>query len=155
MYCIDWGIFPEDPDYWYEKYAAQDPEFDKFLKGIYADTKLQLDAEYEKLSKRSITEQLFYYNQPARIEKDNQRYFEFMRIGRADKFIGANYVSWWYGRNMKILDNIIRITDSPNERVLVIYGYGHLKLLTEFAQQSRFYRLESPLRYLNTTRRNE
>ena len=148
VYCVDWGIFPKDPDYYYEKYSEQDPEFDSFLKKLYANLRLRVDAGYKQVSKLSIARQLSYYNQPAQIERDNQLYFEFMRIGRADKYVGANYVSWWYGRNMKIFDNIIRITDSAQDRILVVYGSGHLKLLTEFAQQSGFYKLESPLPYL-------
>ncbi len=30
---------------------------------------------------------------------------------------------------MRIFGNVVRLIDSPNERVLVIYGYGHLSWL--------------------------
>lgn len=71
-----------------------------------------------------------------------------MRIGRDKEYIGANYFSWWYGRNMQILTNIVRITDSMNDRILVVYGAGHAKLLNQLATESGFYNVESPLKYL-------
>ena len=49
-----------------------------------------------------------------------------------------------------ILVNIISITDSPEDRVLVIYGAGHTKLLIQLAKESGFYNVESPLKYLKS-----
>lgn len=153
VYCVDWGIFPDDPLYWYEKYAAKDAELNDFLKGVYVDLHEEVNAETEKLTKLSVTDQLIFLNQPERWEKSHQRYFEFMRIGRGPEYVGANYLSWWYGRNMKILVNIIRITDSLHDRILAVYGYGHLKLLNQFAKESEFYTVESPLKYLKGPQR--
>ncbi len=152
VYCVDWGIFPDDPLYNYGKYAAKDAELDKFLKGVFQKIKERISAESEKLSKLSVTDQLVLLNQPDRIEKDHQDYFDIMRIGRGAEYVGANYLSWWYGRNMKILTNIIRITDSPNDRILIIYGAGHNKLLNQLAKESDFYNVESPLKYLKDKR---
>lgn len=148
VYCVDWGIFPDDPLYNYEKYASKDAELDGFRKALYKNLKEEIDAEHEKLFTLSITDQLILLNQPERMETDHQRYFDIMRIGRGNEYAGANYLSWWYGRNLKILVNIIRITDSPNDRILVIYGAGHAKLLNQLTKESDFYNVESPLKYL-------
>lgn len=149
IYSVDWGIFPEDADnYNYEKFAAKNAESDKFLKETIAGWKKEIDAESEKMLKLSILDQYILINQPARINRDNQNYFDLLRLDSGSKYVGSNYVSWWYGRNMKILANIIRITDSPNDRILVVYGAGHAKLLNQFAEQSGFYNVESPLKYL-------
>ena len=94
-----------------------------------------------------MTDQLIFLNQPERWDKSHQIYFEIMRIGRGQEYVGANYLSWLYGRNMKIF-NIIRIIDSMDDRILVVYGNGHNKLLNQFAKESEFYNVESPLRYL-------
>lgn len=150
VYCVDWSDFWDDPSINYEKYASKDPEMDSFLKGIYRKLKEGVDAEFAKLYTLPITDQLILLNQPDRIEKENKIYFDLMRIGRGKEYAGANYVSWWYRRNLVILTNIIRITDSPNDRILVIYGYGHLKLLTQFGKESGFYNVESPLKYLES-----
>lgn len=150
VYCVDWSDFWDDPSINYEKYASKDAELDRFLKGVYRNLKKEVDAEHEKLFTLPVIDQLVLLNQADRIEKDHKVYFELIRIGRGKEYIGANYVSWWYRRNLTILDNIIRITDSPNDRILVIYGYGHLKLLTQFAKESGFYNVESPLKYLKS-----
>jgi len=148
VYCVDWGIFPEDQLYWYEKYAAKDEELNNFLKVVNEDIKKEVNAGTEKLLKLSVTNQLIFLNQPERAEESHQIYYEIMRIGRGAEYVGANYLSWLYGRNMKILNNIIRINDSMDDRILVIYGNGHNKLLNQFAKESRFYNVESPLKYL-------
>jgi len=148
IYCVDWGVPDYSDAYNYEKFAAKDAEQNKFLKDVYQDLKKRVDAESGKLLNLSILDQYILLNQPARSERDHAVYFDLMRIGRGADYPGANYVSWWYGRNMKILTNIIRLTDSPNDRILVIYGVGHVKLLNQFARESGFYNVESPLKYL-------
>jgi hypothetical protein len=153
VYCVDWSDFWDDPTINYEKYASKDAELDSFLKGVYRTLKKEVEAEHEKLFTLPVLDQLVLLNQPDRIEKAHNIYFDLMRIGRGKEYIGANYVSWWYRRNLTILDNIIRITDSPEERILVIYGSGHLKLLTQFAKESGFYNVESPLKYLQSKKR--
>lgn len=150
VHCVDWSDFWDDPAINYMKYASQDAELDGFLKGINQKLKQEIDAQYEKLLPLPIINQFISVNQPAEIEKNHQVYFDLMRIGRGKDYIGANYVAWWYRRNLTILTNIIRLTDSPNERILVIYGIGHAKLLNQFAKESAFYKVESPLKYLES-----
>ena len=150
VYCVDWGIFPDDPSYNYEKYASKDAGMESFLKGIYQNLKKEMDARFEKLHSLSVTDQLIFLNQPDQMEKDHKIYFDLMRIGSGREYVGANYVSWIYRRNLIIFDNIVRITDSPDDRILVIYGFGHLKLLTQFAEESDFYKVESSLKYLKS-----
>lgn len=148
VYCVDWSDFWDDPAINYIKYSSQDAEFDNFLKEHNRKLKEEIDAEAEKLLPLSITDQLIFVNQPAHTEKDHQRYFALLQIGRGKEYTGANYVSWWYRRNMTILTNIIRLTDAPNDKILVVYGAGHAKLLNQFAKESDFYTVESPLKYL-------
>lgn len=148
VYCVDWSDFWDDPTINVWKYAAKDAELDSFLKRADGKLKEEVDAEHEKLFMLPVIDQLAHFNQADRMEKDHSRYFEYLRIGRGKEYIGANYVSWWYRRNLTIFDNIIRLTDAQNDRILVIYGAGHAKLLRQFARESGFYKLESPLKYL-------
>ena len=39
---------------------------------------------------------------------------------------GADLLAEWFHRNIRIYSNVMGLIDSPNERVLVIYGAGHL-----------------------------
>jgi hypothetical protein len=150
VYCVDWSDFWDDPAINYMKYAAKDAELDSFLKSVNQNMKKEIDAEFEKLYPLPVTDQLIYLNRPEQFERHHKVYYDIMRIGRGKEYAGAGYLSWWYRRNMVILTNIIRLTDSPRDRVLVIYGEGHNKLLNQFAKESEFYHVESPLKYLES-----
>lgn len=100
VYCVDWSDFWDDPSVNYLKYAAKDPELDAFLKQWQSNLKKEIDAEYAKLLPLTIVDQLAYVNRPDQIDKDNQRYFDQIRIGRGNEYVGAAYVAWWYRRNL-------------------------------------------------------
>ncbi|WP_373314932.1 DUF5694 domain-containing protein [Gillisia lutea] len=45
-------------------------------------------------------------------------------------FFGANFeTGCWFSRNLKIFRNILRINAGPEDRILVIYGAGHMNVL--------------------------
>lgn len=53
---------------------------------------------------------------------------------------GADYFTmWWYNRNARIFANIVNITESPEDRILVIFGNGHAALLRQFFEASPQY----------------
>lgn len=150
VYCVDWSDFWDDPNINYGKFAAKDAELDAFLKTVNQKTKKEIEEDFAKIYPLPIVDQLIFLNQPDQIEKRHKVYFDIMRIGRGNEYAGVGYFSWWYRRNMAILTNIIRLTDSMNDRILVIYGDGHLKLLNQLAKESDFYTVETPLNYLKS-----
>ena len=72
------------------------------------------------------------------------------QIGTEDNYIGLDWLLWSYERNLKIYVNLTRITESPNERILLIIGAGHTFSIQRFLEDSRDYIVESPLKYLKT-----
>ena len=48
---------------------------------------------------------------------------------------------YWYSRNLRIYRNIQRITSSPDDRVLVIFGTGHIQILKHLFHCSPEYNL--------------
>ncbi|HEY8558816.1 MAG TPA: DUF5694 domain-containing protein [Pyrinomonadaceae bacterium] len=150
LYCVDWNDYPpgDFSDYDYDAFAQKDPELKSFLEKHTRKLQASVTERDKVLKNMSIVEQFEFINRPANLDESHRSYFDFVRIGRADQYVGANYLSHWYGRNMKIFANLIRITDSPADRVLVIYGAGHAKLLNQCAAESGFYDVESPLKYL-------
>jgi len=155
IYCVDWNGYPvgDLANYDYQAFAESDAELKVFLKGYRADLQARVRQIDEKILNLPVVEQFVYLNQPSQIDASHARYFNYLRIGRNSEYVGANYLSHWYGRNMKIFANLIRIADSPNDRILVIYGSGHAKLLSQFAVESGYFRLESALQYLNDSGR--
>jgi non-heme chloroperoxidase len=78
------------------------------------------------LASHTILETLLYMNSEEYIAEGVGGYFEMAEFGEQWDWAGADLVSDWFRRNMRIYTNIVQIVDSPNERVLVIYGAGHL-----------------------------
>lgn len=99
--------------------------------------------KFEEMQKTAtITELLRDMNDERKVEEMHTPYMAMMRIGAGTDFAGADLVSDWYERNMKIYGNIARLADSPNERILVIIGAGHAKLLQQFVVESGEFDLE-------------
>lgn len=50
---------------------------------------------------------------------------------------GADNLSmWWYNRNLRIFANIINISESPEDRILVVMGNGHAAILRQLFEAS-------------------
>ena len=94
-------------------------------------------------------------NKPKSRLADHQAYLKSGRIGLGDEYPGANWVVHsWYAMNFKIFVNLTRITESADDRILLIIGAGHVFLVQQFLEDSGDYIVESPLKYLNPTETN-
>ena len=99
----------------------------------------------------SIIDMYIRDNEPEGIRVDHQMYLRWIaRIGLNDEYPGANWVSHsWYDRNLKIYVNLTRITESADERLLLIIGAAHVHLVQQFFEEAGDYIVESPLKYLD------
>lgn len=89
-------------------------------------------------------------NDPEQMRADHQSYLRTARIGLKDQYPGANWVvHWWYAHNLKNFVNLTRITETTDDRILLIVGAGHVYLIQQFLEDSGDYIVESPLQYLN------
>ena len=98
-----------------------------------------------------IIDMYIQHNEPEGIRNDHQLYLrKIARIGSGDQYPGANWVAHvWYARNLKIFVNLTRITESDDDRILLIIGAGHVYLIQQFLEDSGDYIVESPLDYLS------
>jgi len=114
-----------------------------------AYNKIQRFAKGEEIQERgSLTDLYRFGNHPKNLREGHRIYFTFARIGKNDQYPGADWVQYWYGRNLKIFINLTRITESDDDRILLIIGSGHVWVLQQFVKDSGYYILESPLRYI-------
>ena len=102
-----------------------------------------------------IVDMYIQHNEPEGVRDDHQLYLrKIARIGSGDQYPGANWVAHdWYARNLKIFVNLTRITESADDRILLIIGAGHVFLVQQFLEDSGDYIIESPLKYLKTEER--
>jgi len=80
---------------------------------------------------------LLYLNSPERLRMGHGAYVTgLFKVGAGDKYFGADDLASWYDRNLRIFANLLRLADSPTERVVVIFGAGHMPILRHLAQAS-------------------
>ena len=141
-HLTDWGTFAEAND---QEHLLGSPPTGKMTED--EDGKIWIEPEkYEP-----IIDMYVRINQDEKIRTNLRDYLRIARIGLQDQYPGANWVShFWYPRNLKTFVNLTRITESEDERILLIIGAGHLGFLKQIAEDSEFYHVESPLQYLKT-----
>lgn len=92
----------------------------------------ELAEEYDKIALNgTIQDAVYYLNTDGAIDKNHFGYILLSQIGNEKSKIGAETVGDWYKSNIKIFENIRQLADSNTERILVIYGQGHLKILNQ------------------------
>ncbi len=97
----------------------------------------------ELKTKQKLWEHLHYINSEERIRIGHGHYLigEF-EVGKEDQYPGVDSVTgWWYNRNLRIFANLARMAQSPNDRILVLIGAGHLPILRHAAQCSPQFQL--------------
>ena len=108
-----------------------------------------LSQEDKLLQSSTVSEFLRYLNDEARVQKDNAQYMQMLLPNDNPAiYARADLVTNWYKRNLRIWTNINRITEFPNDRVLLIIGWGHLKILKDFALSWPYSCLEDSETYL-------
>jgi len=59
---------------------------------------------------------------------------------KLDTYRGADVLSvFWYNRNLRIFRNIQRITESTEDRIIIIIGNGHAAILRQLLESSPEY----------------
>jgi hypothetical protein len=109
-------------------------------------------AEVQELQKRQMTmtvrESLTIHNDPQMVARGRDLYLQMARVRNVEKFVGADALAGWYQRNFRIFTNLAQIVESPEDRVLVIFGSGHAAILREMVESSHDMRLVEPNDYL-------
>jgi hypothetical protein len=105
-------------------------------------------AEIQELIRTATIMEIYrFLNEQQRINIAHQVYMLIARIGKDGEYPGVDLLADWYKRNLKIFSNITRITESKDDRILVIFGAGHAKLLQQFIEDSGEYNLERANKY--------
>lgn len=166
IYCVDY--LPEQDPFFLEDFDLDLIDADKFamehnqehllpkIEDFFTpDTKTngEDDGRFWIESKKyePIIDMFIRYNETEGRRADHKVYLRMAKVGLDDQYPGANWVGHqWYTRNLKIFVNLTRITESADDRILVIIGAGLVYLVQQFLQESGKYNVESPLNYLKT-----
>lgn len=97
----------------------------------------------------TVTDVLRHLNGEAYVRADHAGYMEMLLPNEGVAIYGrADLITNWYKRNLRMFANLNRITDFPADRVLLIVGSGHLKILSDLALDSPQFCLEEAEAYL-------
>jgi hypothetical protein len=136
VYAVDAdGEFPYQHVVNYAKASGRSKEFEAMM----AEWGDKVKAENAYLASHAILETLLYMNSDDKITEGVDFYYRQAHFGEPYDWAGADLISDWFRRNMRIYSNVVQLVDSPNERVLVIFGAGHLGWLQrDFASDPSF-----------------
>lgn len=142
IYSIDW-MGSSDMDYGeVEKWAKENqPEL---LNEIYDGISLPKLTE-----SKSIKDYYKELNDPTLLIKLHKMYVNIARIGDVNNYVGMNWLSWWYKRNLIMYSNLTRLLDSEDERVLYIVGSSHSTIVSKFLEESDVCEIVLPLNYIS------
>jgi uncharacterized protein DUF5694 len=130
------GEFPWPRVVNYAKASGRSKELDAIMGEIGGMVK----AQDQYLASHTVLETLLYMNADDKVDQSVGFYYREAHFGEPGDWAGADLVSEWFRRNMRIYSNIAQLVDSPNQRVLVIYGAGHLGWLRHnFASDPSFH----------------
>jgi hypothetical protein len=107
------------------KYAKA-TERSKELDAVMGEITDMVKAQNAYLASHTVLETLLYMNSDDKVAEAVGYYYRQAHFGELWDWAGADLVSDWFRRNMRIYSNVVQLVDSPNERVLVIFGAGHL-----------------------------
>ena len=95
----------------------------------------------------SVSQLMAIHNNRSYITQSHQFYLSLCEISDGTQFPGADIVGDWYKRNARIYANLRRTIQS-GDRVVVLYGSGHAKILRELVQDSGDLTLVEASKYL-------
>jgi hypothetical protein len=121
------GEFPYLRVVKYAKATGRSKEFEEIEREIGAMVKAQ-DAY---LSTHSILETLLYMNADDKVAEAVGFYYRQAHLSEPWDWAGADLIAEWFRRNIRIYSNVVQLVESPNERILVVFGAGHLGWLQQ------------------------
>lgn len=141
IHAVDWnGYPPGDFDAYDWATFGRENGFEELIEARSDPSNIP---NIDDMSGQSISEWLVRINDPDILAAMHRPYFEITRVFVGEQYPGANWVGSWYGRNLKIFNNILEIAEGSDSRILVIYGLGHAYLLNQFAVESGYFNVES------------
>lgn len=147
LHCIDeWGNFTQQMEgIVYGKNKAEAEKFEAYFEASPDAEKRFAPLPVYKTN--GILAALKQENDEQNLKKSLGNYLigMFKYESEARDFAGVDFETGrWFSRNLKIFRNIQRLNPTPTDRILVIYGAGHLNLLNHFFDCSpEFHRVKT------------
>jgi hypothetical protein len=129
-------VYPVDVDgdfpyYRVRNYAIANERKAKFESAQEA-VGARVKAQSQYLATHSILDHLLLLNADSSAARAVAEYYSgFMPFGEPWEYAGADLIASWFQRNLRIYSNVRALIESPQDRILVVYGSGHLGWLQQ------------------------
>ncbi|MFC5971167.1 DUF5694 domain-containing protein [Halomarina salina] len=119
-------------------------------KGDYdlPDFQAVADEGAELLRESTVAEYLAEGNREPELRLNHDGMFEWLIRGEGESFDGPSLLAGWYERNIRTVHNTWRAVDPDTERVLLLVGSGHIRVLRHLFDEAPMFCPVSPLPYL-------
>jgi len=101
------------------------------LEAMMGEIGEMVKAQSEYLKTHTVLQTLLYMNSDAKVAQDVGFYYLEARYGEPGDYAGPDLLAEWYRRNVRIYNNVMKLVASPDDRILVIFGAGHLGWLRQ------------------------
>ena len=130
-----------------EAYAKEHGRMD-LLEAFHARVEAAMKSTDETLRTQPLRLMLAQVNEPARAMTEHRDFYNaLLPLGDTQTQPAADLNAGWYLRNAKIFAKLTQVAQ-PGDRVLVIFGAGHLYWLRHFVRESPGFLLVEPGEYL-------
>lgn len=132
------GIYPIDhPGEWaFDEVMSFAQKRDTSFVEYFQRWGRQMKSRQDSLQQHAtVLEILRRLNAPTSLMQLNAPYARIAAVGEDSTYVGADVVAQWYRRNLRIFANLEDVA-VPGERVLVIYGVGHIPILRDLVKAS-------------------
>lgn len=142
IYAVDWMGGSDVTDVW-EVHGWAKKNQPQLFEEIFGWV-----PELELTDDKSVLDFYKEMNDPVLLNKLHKLYVNMARIGDFGHYVGMEWLTWWYKRNLIMYSNIARLIDSPEERILFIVGSSHCSIVSKFLEEGENCVVVSPQNYL-------
>lgn len=143
--CVDtWGKYYESLNYLSSDTSSRAKAFEQYYFSNPDTIYTQKNSGIRFSTARGIIDNLLYLNDPQTIKESLGPYLigHFKYEEKEGDYCGVDFETGrWFNRNLRIFRNIQKITKSTSDRILIIYGAGHLNILNYLFESSPEYEL--------------
>jgi len=111
----------------FAKASGQSAKLDAHM----ADIGEMVKAQGNYLQTHTVLQTLLYMNSDEKVAQSVGFYYLEAHYGEPGDYAGPDLLAEWYRRNLRIFNNVTKLVTSPDDRILVIFGAGHLGWLRQ------------------------
>lgn len=130
-----------------EEFFSEHPD-ERFKEDLSPELQAEVLETWRASLALTLSEYLRYLNEPRVAQLNDREYLDrWLPVGAGHGWPGVDLVASWYRRNLRILANLQQVAQ-PGDRILVLFGAGHVPSLQHFLEVSGRFEYVSPLDFL-------